>query len=213
MIEVRSSGRKTYYQRYRDERGRERQFKIGRAEMITMEQARRKGRSIFARALLGENPQQRRQELREIPTLAAFARDRYLPFVATYKRSWRTDETVLRLHILPVLGRLALDEVTTEAVVELVSRMQQRGYAVGTSNRVIVILRYIYNLAVKWKVSGVTVNPTAGIELGSEVQRNRFLSRAEAQALPVEREREDRVVGVGMPGLGVHGQHGRPGGG
>jgi integrase len=183
LIEVRSSGRKTYYQRYRDERGRERQFKIGRAEMITMEQARRKGRSIFARALLGENPQQRRQELREIPTLAAFARDRYLPFVATYKRSWRTDETVLRLHILPVLGRSALDEVATEAVVELVSRMQQRGYAVGTSNRVIVILRYIYNLAVKWKVSGVTVNPTAGIELGSEVQRNRFLSRTEAQAL------------------------------
>ena len=183
LVEVRCSGRKTYYQRYRDERGRERQFKVGRAEMLTTDQARRKGRSIFARALLGENPQQRRQELREIPTLAAFARDRYLPFVATYKRSWKTDETVLRLHVLPALGRMPLDEITADDVVGLVARMLQDGYAAGTSNRAIVILRYLYNLVLKWKVPGITANPTAGIEMGSEVQRNRFLTREEAQAL------------------------------
>ena len=183
LVEVRYSGRKTYYQRYRDERGRERQFKIGRAEMLTTDQARRKGRSIFARALLGENPQQRRQELREIPTLAAFARDRYLPFVATYKRSWKTDETVLRLHVLPALGRMPLDEITADDVVGLVARMLQDGYAAGTSNRAIVILRYLYNLVLKWKVPGIAANPTAGIEMGSEVQRNRFLTREEAQAL------------------------------
>lgn len=183
LVEVRCSGRKTYYQRYRDERGREWQFKIGRAEMLTTDQARRKGRSIFARALLGENPQQRRQELREIPTLAAFARDRYLPFVATYKRSWKTDETVLRLHVLPALGRMPLDEITADDVVGLVARMLQDGYAAGTSNRAIVILRYLYNLVLKWKVPGIAANPTAGIEMGSEVQRNRFLTREEAQAL------------------------------
>ena len=35
LIEIRCSGRKTYYQRYCDERGRERQFKIGRADVLT----------------------------------------------------------------------------------------------------------------------------------------------------------------------------------
>jgi integrase len=183
LVEVRYSGRKTYYQRYRDERGRERQFKIGSAEMLTADQARRKGRAIVAHVLLGQNPQQRRQELREIPTLAAFVRDRYLPFVATYKRSWQTDETVLRLHVLPALGRMRLDEISADCVVELVARMRGNGYAVGTSNRAVVILRYLYNLARKWNVPGVIVNPTTGIELGSEVQRNRFLTREEAQEL------------------------------
>src|ERR1700751_3518302 len=41
----------------------------------------------------------------------------------------------------------------------------------------------MYNLAAKWKVPGVATNPTRGIELGQEAQRNRFLTREEAQRL------------------------------
>ncbi len=183
LIEIRCSGRKTYYQRYCDERGRERQFKIGRADVLTAEQARRAARSILARAVLGENPQLRRQELRSIPSLAEFVGERYLPFIKTYKRSWGTDETVLRIHVLPLLGKMALDEITAEHIIALIARMRSDDYAVGTSNRVVMILRYMYNLAAKWKVPGVTQNPTGGIELGQEAQRNRFLSKDEAQRL------------------------------
>jgi integrase len=78
---------------------------------------------------------------------------------------------------------MRLDEISADCVVELVARMRGNGYAVGTSNRAVVILRYLYNLARKWNVPGVIVNPTTGIELGSEVQRNRFLTREEAQEL------------------------------
>jgi integrase len=183
LIEVRCSGRKTYYQRYSEERGRERQFKIGPADVLTFEQARRKGRSVLARAFLGENPQARRQEIRAIPTLNCFATDSYLPFVRTYKRSWHTDETVLRLHVLPSLGGFALDEVNADRIVALIGAMRLKGYATGTSNRVLVILRYLYNLALRWKVPGLAHNPTTGIELSPEVQRNRFLSKEEAQGL------------------------------
>jgi integrase len=48
---------------------------------------------------------------------------------------------------------------------------------------VIMIIRYLYNLAAKWKVPGVTANPTRGIEMGREQERNRFLTREEAQQL------------------------------
>jgi integrase len=183
LVEIRCSGRKTYYQRYSDERGRERQYKLGRADVLTTEKARRVAKSILARALLGENPQLRRQELRSIPNLAEFAAERYLPFIKTYKRSWCTDETVLRIHILPVLGKMALDEITAEHIIALVAQMRAESYAVGTTNRVVMILRYLYNLGAKWKVPGVNKNPTSGIELGQEAQRNRFLSREEAQRL------------------------------
>jgi integrase len=183
LLEVRCSGGKTYYQRYTDERGRERQYKIGPADVVTLDQARRKAKQIVAEALLGDDPQQKRRELRAVPLLRDFVAERYLPYVRTYKNSWTTDETVLRIHILPKLGPLALDEIKTDAITELINRMREDGYAPGTMNRVIVILRYIYNLARKWRVPGGAENPAAGLSAGPDVQRNRFLSEEEAEAL------------------------------
>jgi integrase len=183
MLEVRCSGGKTYYQRYTDERGRERQYKIGPADVLSLDQARRKARQVCAEALLGADPQQKRREMRNVPQLSHFVHERYLPFVQTYKNSWQTDETVLRIHILPKLGNLALDEIKTDAISDLISRMRSDGYASGTMNRVIVILRYLYNLARKWKVPGGAENPAAGLSAGPDVQRNRFLSEEEAENL------------------------------
>ena len=183
LLEVRQSGGKTYYQRYTDDRGRERQYKIGPAEVLTLDQARRKARQVVAEALLGADPQQKRREMRAVPQLNTFVQERYLPYVRTYKSSWQTDETVLRIHILPKLGGLALDEIKTDAISDLINRMRADGYASGTVNRVIVILRYNYNLARKWKVPGGAENPAAGLSAGPDVQRNRFLSEQEAEAL------------------------------
>jgi integrase len=183
LLEVRQSGGKTYYQRYTDERGRERQYKIGPAEVLTLDQARRKGKQVVAESLLGADPQQKRREMRAVPQLGRFVNERYLPYVRTYKSSWQTDETVLRIHILPKLGALALDEIKTDAISELINSMRADGYASGTINRVIVILRYIYNLARKWKTPGGADNPAAGLSAGPDVQRNRFLSEEEAEAL------------------------------
>ena len=149
MLEVRSSGGKTYYQRYTDERGRERQFKVGPADVLTLRQARRKAQQIKAAAILGSNPQEERQQRRAIPTLQIFVNDHYLPFVKTYKRSWQTDETILRVHVLPHLGRLCLDEVTTATITEVVASMRSKNYAPGTVARVVVILRFLFNLATK----------------------------------------------------------------
>jgi hypothetical protein len=85
MLEIRISGGKTYYQRYRDDRGREHQFKIGSACILTVLQARRKARAVVAEATLGNDPQKRREELRTIPTFAEFIRDSYLPFAKSIK--------------------------------------------------------------------------------------------------------------------------------
>ena len=183
LLEVRQSGGKTFYQRYTDERGRERQYKIGSAEVLTLEQARRKARQVVAEALLGADPQQKRREMRAVPQLSSFVYERYLPYVRTYKSSWQTDETVLRIHILPELGSLALDEIKTNSISDLINRMRADDYASGTINRVIVILRYIYNLARKWKTPGGSENPAAGLSAGPDVQRNRFLSEEEAEVL------------------------------
>jgi integrase len=194
MLEVRSSGGKTYYQRYTDSRGRERQFKIGPADVLGLAVARRQARAVSAQALVGADPQSRKAELRTIPTLAELVRDRYLPHVKSYKRSWRTDETVLRIHILPEFGTQYVDQVRGEPIAALVRRMREAGYATGTTNRVVIVLRHIFNLARKWRVSGVSENPTAGIALAPDVNRERFLSVEEAQRLIASIEQDENEV-------------------
>jgi integrase len=191
MLEVRFSGGKTFYQRYTDARGRERQFKLGAADVITLGQARRQARTILAQAVLGDDPHLRRRELRATPSLSDFVRDRYLPHVKTYKRSWSTDETLLRIHILPGLGSLAVDEVTNEAIADIIRKMRESGYASGTTNRVLVLLRYIYNLGRKWKVPGMSLNPTLGLSTAPDVQRDRFLSHDETRRLMVAIEADE----------------------
>jgi integrase len=194
MLEVRRSGGKTYYQRYTDERGRERQFKIGPFDVLSLSMARRKARTAAAEALVGSDPQERRAEMRTIPTLAELVRDRYLPHVKSYKRSWCTDETVLRIHILPALGFQYVDLVRAEPIAALVERMREKGYATGTTNRVVIVLRHIFNLARKWRVPGVGENPTAGINLAPDVKRERFLSLNEAQHLIASVEQDENQV-------------------
>jgi len=195
MLEVRSSGGKTFYQRYTDERGRERQFKIGPADVLTLRQARRKAQQIKAAAILGSDPQEERQQRRAIPTLQMFVNDRYLPFVKTYKRSWQTDETILRVHVLPRLGRLCLDEVTAASITEMVALMRGDNYAPGTVARVVVIVRFLFNLARKWKVLKGYDNPAADIPVPADVQRNRFLDKGEiAQLVEALAKDENQVA-------------------
>ena len=183
LLEVRKSGRKTWYQRYQDARGRQRQFKIGPVGVLSIDQARRKGRAVLAEALLGPDPQAHRLEMRATPTLAELVRERYLPHAKSTKRSWKTDEIMLRVHILPALGQLTIDRIGSDDIVAVVSKMRANGKAPGTCNRVIVLLRYIYNLAKKWNVPSASANPTQGMALAPDVQRQRFLTPEEAQRL------------------------------
>lgn len=194
LLEVRKSGRKTWYQRYQDARGRQRQFKIGPVDVLSIDQARRKGRAVLAEALLGPDPQARRQEMRDTPTLAELVRDRYLPHAKSTNRSWKTDETMLRVHILPAIGRLTIDRIGSDDIATVVSTMQANGKAPGTCNRVIVLLRYIFNLAKKWNVPGVSANPTHGMALAPDVQRQRFLTPDETRRLLAALDADDNTL-------------------
>jgi hypothetical protein len=133
LLEVREGGGKTYYARYSNERGRERHIKIGPADVISLAQARWKARKLIAAAILGEDPQEQRQDLRRIPRFDEFVQSSLLPFLRVSKRSWKTDETMFRCHVLPRLGRLFLDEITSEHVSRVLDNLKAEGYASGTT--------------------------------------------------------------------------------
>jgi integrase len=124
-----------------------------------------------------------RKTKRLIPTVTEFAADRYMPFVKGYKKSWDSDDSYLRNHVLPRFGALHLDEVKQEAVIEFHHGMRAK-YALATCNRMVILMRYMYNLAKKWKIPGSDVNPTAGVQLYEcNNARERFLTQEETQRL------------------------------
>lgn len=183
LLEVRASGGKTFYQRYTDDHGLKRQYRIGPADVLSLDQAREKAKSIVAQALLGDDPQAQRQAKRQILTFREVVEDHYMPHARQTKRSWRTDDAMLRTHLVPAFGSKPIDTVTAQDIRDFIARKQKQGYAPGTVNRAIILIRYIYNLAAKWQLAGSDHNPTRGIALASTEHRDRFLTADEARAL------------------------------
>lgn len=182
-VEVRATGGKTYYLSYRDDRGRQRLYKLANAKDVSPQQAKQLCERARNTIAMGEDPSKQRQELRGSVTVAEFFNDSYLPYIQSYKRSWDTDESVLRNHILPVIGSSFMDAVTSDDIGRVLTRASQR-LSDGTVNRILVLLRYAFNLAIRWRTAGVVTNPTATHKPKRlSNHRERFLSAAETQQL------------------------------
>lgn len=184
MLEIRATGGKTYYLRYQDTRGRTRQLRLALEQDVTLLQARKlaeKKRNLIA---LGQDPCEEKEQAKKVPTFASFIEDQYLPYVKSYKRSWDTDVSLLKNHLLPRFSAKYMDEITRQDIVKMHSDRKASGAAAGSANRLLIMMRYIFNLAVRWEVPGIKVNPTKGVPLMEENnKKERYLSVDEAQRL------------------------------
>lgn len=185
VIEVRSTGGKTYYFSYRDERDKQRLFKLANAADVTPQQAQQLCDEARNRLAMGEDLIKEREQLRVSLTVAEFFDDRYLPYAKGYKRSWSTDESLFRNHIQPVIGQQFMDAVTNEDIGRVLARSTKR-LGAPSINRLLVFMRYLFNLAIRWEIAGVVGNPTATYKLKRiSNHRERFLSAEETQRLLV----------------------------
>ncbi|MBU6994237.1 site-specific integrase [Ferrovum myxofaciens] len=184
-IEIRASGGKTYYLRYRDPHGRQKQYRIGDAKSITFDQAKKAAVKLRGQIALGIDPAAEKATLRQVPTFSEFIEQRYMPFVKGYKRSWISDDSYLRNQLLPIFGKKHLDEITKHDVIQFHHGMRAKDYALGTCNRCLILLRYAMNLAVRWEIPGITANPTKDVPLFEDLagKKERFLTEEEAQKL------------------------------
>ena len=184
MLEIRATGGKTYYLRYQDTRGRTRQLRLALEQDVTLLQARKlaeKKRNLIA---LGQDPCEEKEQAKKVPTFASFIEDQYLPYVKSYKRSWDTDVSLLKNHLLPRFSSRYMDEITRQDIVKMHSDRKASGAAAGSANRLLIMMRYIFNLAVRWEVPGIKANPTKGVPLMEENnKKERYLSVDEAQRL------------------------------
>jgi integrase len=98
--------------------------------------------------LLNPSPQKK-----EVPTLAAFA-PRFIEGHAKANRhkasGVQTKEIILRVHLLPLFGKLPLDQITDERVSRLKGKLRDRSRK--TVNNVLTVLSKLLKVAVRWKV-------------------------------------------------------------
>jgi hypothetical protein len=118
MVQVRASGRKTFYFRERGDEGKTSQVKIADVEHIRLNVVRelKQRKAAQTQAALaafanpyGEAPEAQPQgQVKEpavsSPLLATFVREAYLPYIRTYKRSYSCDVSLLNNHVLPFFG-------------------------------------------------------------------------------------------------------------
>ena len=134
---------------------------------------------------MGEDPFAKKADLKKVPTVYDFITNSYLPYVKTYKRSWETDVSLIKNHIMPNFGKQYMDEVSKRDIIQFISR-HTLTHKPGSVNRVIIMLRYIFNLSIRWETAGITKNPTAGIPLLEENnKKERYLTGDEANKLIV----------------------------
>ncbi|MFY8183611.1 MAG: tyrosine-type recombinase/integrase, partial [Polynucleobacter sp.] len=136
---------------------------LGDARFTSCDEARQMVIQILKNAKHGLDPQvQKGSEIG--PLLGTFFQQIYLPYVKSYKRSWATDDSMIRNHLLPKLGHLLMSSISPPDVAVFLEKMKAERYASGTCNRALVLLRFGFTLALRWKVKGVEHNPVKEIK-------------------------------------------------
>ena len=183
LLEVRVSGGRTYYLRFTDERSRSRQHKLGDACDISLTQAKQLAEKKRNQIAMGIDPNEKKATLKKIPTVYEFIHKVYLPYVEGYKRSWKCDRGLLKNHVEPYWGQKYLDQVTKSDLINLLAN-HRKTHAPGSCNRLIILLRYLFNIALRNGDVGITKNPTVGYPLMKENREpERYLSADEAKLL------------------------------
>jgi integrase len=181
-LRVRATGSKVYVAEYRNQAQRKRRVTLGPHGRLTVEQARDLARQVLAAAAQGKDPAELRQESRSAPTLEDLA-TRYIEQHAAPKKkssSVEADKRVLKLYILPTLGRRKVAEIALKDMADLHHAMRSKP---TQANRTLALLSKMFNLAERWGLRPQGANPCRWIDRYPEKRRERFLSSAEIARL------------------------------
>jgi integrase len=186
-LRVTRSGSRIYFAEPRHV-GRRRRVKVGRHGTITAEQARELAKQILAQTVLGEDIAGARQRERTYPTVAELLEAYTERFAKSHKkpRTLEEDARMVKLHLVPALGRERACDVTGENIATLRRSMEKTPIRFNACR---ALLSHAFNLALRAEHGplgpgwGLTSNPCAYIPKYPTRKRERFLSQEEFAAL------------------------------
>ena len=179
-LECRSSGSKSYFQRYHDQNGRQRQVTIGAVTDISFEQARKAAQRIRSEAVLGGDPAGKTDKAKHIILYRDLA-DMHLTYAANHHRSDGA-ERILKNHVIPRWGKLRLDEIKQRDITQWLAEKRQGGMAPASVAKIRTTLSKSFELARQWEL--FDGNPTRNCPREPfNNARERYLTSDEANAL------------------------------
>ena len=180
-LEVRASGGKSYFQRYFDQNGRQRQVTIAAYGEVTFEQAKRMAQKIRSEAVLGGDPAGKKETKKTIPLYRELA-EQHLMHAASYQRSYDSTRRIIHNHVLPRWGKLRLDEIRQQDVTVWLTEKRQSGLAPATVEKIRSMFSRSFELASQWQLfDGNPVKHVPRVKFNNA--RERYLTSHEANAL------------------------------
>jgi integrase len=160
ILRVQPSGHMSYYLAYRTPEGHRGRLRLGRADALSVAQARDLALKHAARVIAGEDIQAARQKAREevqnarLQTLGGFLEHKYGPWLrAERPEKRRSVETLQRLqaNFAALLDR-PMVEISPWIIEKWRAEQRKCGKAQSTINRDFTVLRTVLSKAVLWKV-------------------------------------------------------------
>jgi integrase len=188
-LRVYPSARRVYVCSYRIRR-RKRLALLGRADVLTLDQARKMAIAYLGKVAGNEDPQDESDRLRSLKTVAELY-SAYIENHAKKKRAyWKNDASCLRRRILPSLGARLAASIVPADIESIHSEVgSQHPYA---ANTLLDIVRNMFNWG---KVAGLVpadhANPILGIKWFPERQRRRYITTVEMPEFIRALEAED----------------------
>jgi hypothetical protein len=181
-VRVASSGTKTYFVRYRSKApnvlASRRFVVIGRHGVVTTEDARNKARALLSQAAIGEDPVVEREKQKALISVRDLV-EMFLSQHVEAKRkpgTYRGYRSLLEKHVVPAIGSLSAEHVTTQKIAQLHLKMRNSPYQ---ANRVLTVVRSMYSFAGKRGLIPRLCNPARDLEKYRERARERFLNAEE----------------------------------
>jgi integrase len=180
-VRVFPNGGRSYVCSYRVMK-RKRLATVGRADVLTLEQARRKARVYLGQVCDGEDPKEPTDALRNACTVKSLVETYLERHAKARKRTWKRDESLLTRVMIRELGTRIANRVTSSDIAKLHAELgRTTPYA---ANEFLAIVKKMYNVGKVWGlISREVLNPATGVERFPAEKRRRYVTLAEMPRL------------------------------
>ena len=199
-VKLYANGRRVFALRYRTRAGRHRMLTLGALGELTVQRARDMAREAKVRVLGGGDPQAERQRHAvSFATVGDLMRRWIDDYAKAHRRRWTEDERRVERRIIPVLGRIRLDDLTPEILASWHRKIGKEARV--EANRCIETVRAAWRWAAgEGLIPSSLDDPTGRVKRYRERGRDRWLRKAEvARLMAAVEQEEDPYVRAAVP--------------
>lgn len=121
-------------------------------------------------------------------TIKNFFYERYLPYAKLAKQSWNLDKNILEKYFFTSENKTIIEKpihsIKSAEILKWKNNLSQKSLKLSTCNRILWVIKAVFNCAVKWEVIKASQNPCKDLTVFQEnVFQPRYLNSDEAKLL------------------------------